>query len=82
MSIVTYKVGEGIYSFSTKLQIKQFIDMLALETLLIDEIKNHKKDNGIEGIIHDVTIKDDSGLTASAKDFRKPSVSLELKNVE
>ena len=38
MSIVKYKVGSKDYSFCTELQIA---NMLTVETVLIEEIKNH-----------------------------------------
>ena len=67
MSTVKYKIGSEEHSFSTEIQIA---NLLAVETFLIEEIKNSMRLKGIEGIIHDISIEDDNGILAKAKDFR------------
>ena len=67
MSIVKYKVGSKDYSFCTELQIA---NMLAVETVLIEEIKNHMCLNDVKGIMHDISIEDDNGILAEANDFK------------
>lgn len=83
MSKVTYQVGSKEYSFSTELQIRPYIkNVLALETILIEEIKNHKHANSITGIMHDVTLTDENGLVACAKNFESNNENLKIRNNE
>lgn len=79
MSKITYKIGRKRYSFDSDLQI---VNMLAVETCLIDEIKKNMKENSIKGIIHDVTITDENGIIASANDFKQDKLCLTIKNIE
>ena len=67
MSVVKYKVGSEEHSFSTDLQIA---NLLAVETFLIEEIKNNMRLNDVKGIMHDISIVDDNGIMAEAKDFK------------
>lgn len=68
MSKVTYKVGNKEFLFETNLQI---VNLLAVETCLIEEIKKHKLKNNIAGKIKDIVFQDDNGLVAVANDFEK-----------
>lgn len=79
MSKVNYRVGKKMYSFSTDLQIS---NLLAVETCLIEEIKNNMRKNDVQGVMQDITLMDDNGLIASAKDFKNNYVSLKIKNIE
>lgn len=79
MSKITYKIGRKRYSFDSDLQI---VNMLAVETCLIDEIKKNMKENSIKGIIHDVTITDENGIIASANDFKQDKLCLTIQNIE
>jgi len=67
MSIVKYKIGAQEHSFSTDLQIA---NLLAVETFLIEEIKNNMRLNDVKGIMHDISIVDDNGIMAVANDFK------------
>ena len=66
MSVVKYTVGNKEYSFQTTLQVA---NLLAVETALIEEIKTSMRSNQVNGIMHDISIEDDNGLLAEAKDF-------------
>lgn len=67
MSKVKYKIGSVEHLFNTEMQVA---NLLAVETFLIEEIKTNMSRNGLEGIIHDITIEDDNGIIAEAKDFK------------
>ena len=67
MSIVKYKIGAEEHSFNTDLQVA---NLLAVETFLIEEIKNNMRLNDVKGIMHDISIVDDNGIMAVANDFK------------
>ncbi len=68
MSVVKYKVGAEEHSFSADLQVA---NLLAVETFLIEEIKNDMRLNDVKGIMHDISILDNNGILAEANDFRE-----------
>lgn len=70
MSTITYKVGSKEYSLCSNLQLKG-ISLIAVEQNLIEEIKTdmHKRKMPNMGPMHEITIIDDNGITAVAKDF-------------
>ena len=78
MSRVKYKVGSKEYFFKTDLQIA---NLLAVETCLVDEIKDNMRLNNLNGIMHDISIEDENGLIANAKDFSEVG-KLKLKMTE
>lgn len=71
MSKVTYSIGAIEYSFNTDLQLKD-ISLLAVEENLHEEVKTdaRKKKQQIFGL-HDISIIDDNGIIACAKDFKE-----------
>ena len=70
MSTITYKVGSEEYSFFSHLQLKR-ISLIAVEQNLIEEIRTdmYKRKVPNYGPMHEITIVDDNGITAVAKDF-------------
>lgn len=72
MSTVIYKLGEKEFSFQTVLQTNS-MPLIGVEQNLLEEIKNEKHMNHPDekGMIHDVTLFDDGGEIAVAKDFQE-----------
>ena len=72
MSTVNYKVGSKEYCFDSRIQLKG-ISLIAVEQNLIEEIKTDMLERNVPkyGPMHDITIVDDNGITAVAKDFKE-----------
>lgn len=80
MSKVSYNVGATLYSFDSLLQLED-ISFLAVEQNLIEEIKDDMQRRKLQnyGAIREITIVDDNGITAVAKDFSETGTLRKLK---
>lgn len=69
MSVVTCKVGAKEYSFESRLQL-EVISLIVVEENLNEEVKlDIQKNEPSHYGLHDITLVDDNGWIACAKDF-------------
>lgn len=71
MSKIIYKIGSKEYSFSSQLQLKD-IPLVAVEENMNEEVRMDIQRRNIitpHSPLHDITLIDDNGIIATAKDF-------------